>query len=59
MLRINNNFVLGIKSQYDYNYEMNLLDNQLLLFKNIPRPFIMKDKLLYNTVSILKKLNDK
>ena len=56
MLRINNNFILDIKNQYDYNYEMNLLDNQLLLFRNIPRPFILKDKLYYNTTNILKKI---
>ena len=56
MIRINNNFILDIKNQYDYNYEMNLLDNQLLLFRNIPRPFVLKDKLYYNTTNILKKI---
>ena len=58
MIRINNNFVNDIKNQYDYNYEMELLDNQLLLFKNIPRPFRLKDKLYYNTNNILKKIDN-
>ena len=56
MVRINNNFLKEIKNQYDYNYEMELLDNQLLLFKNIPRPFKLRDKLYFNTNNIIEKI---
>ena len=58
MLRINNNFLLGIKNQYDYNYEMNLLDQELLLFSKIPRPFKLRDKLNNSIDGILKKLKN-
>jgi ATP-dependent Lon protease len=38
MKRIHNNFVLGIISQYEYNFNNVKLDEELENFKNIPKP---------------------
>ena len=42
ILRINNNFIQDIKNQYDYNYEMELLDTQLLLLLEYLKTIFIK-----------------
>ena len=61
MKRINNNFVLGLISQYEYNSELNKLDSQLSNLKRLPRPFIISDKLSNSIATvnyIINNIND-
>ncbi len=61
MKRINNNFILGLITQYEYNSELTKLDNQLNNLKKLPRPFSLYDKLnnSIETVNyIIKNIND-
>ena len=39
MKRINNNFILGLITQYEYNSELTKLDNQLNNLKKLPDLF--------------------
>jgi hypothetical protein len=38
MKRIHNNFILGLVDQYEYNSNMNILDNILTNFRTLERP---------------------
>jgi len=61
MKRINNNFILGLITQYEYNSELTKLDNQLNNLKKLPRPFKLSNKLensIETTKFIISNIND-
>ncbi len=61
MKRVNHNFLQSLITQYEYNSELNKLDNQLQNLKKLPRPFMLKDKLNFSieTVGyIINNIND-
>ena len=60
MGRIYQSFLIGIINQYDYNNFMNLLDEQLNIFKKLTRPIMIKNifninkKYILSTLKIIK-----
>jgi endopeptidase La len=60
MTRIYDSFLIGILNQYDYNSYMNLLDEQLIIFKKLKRPLEINDinenskKEISSTIKLLK-----
>ena len=70
MKRIHSNFVLGITSQYEYNFNNVKLDEELESFITIPRPLTLRDlkihsidyirttiyTILFNLIDITKRV---
>ena len=61
MKRVNHNFLQSLITQYEYNSELNKLDNQLTNLKKLPRPFRLRNKLSHSIETVeymIQNIND-